>query len=202
MAVPLSISFIMADSLKEPFRDQAGAAKTFRAIEVAKPGTVFELKDESGDTPVAVRKTRESFAPPTAPKPATYAFGPELRLSGLVMGGKQLVFDQASRNFMQLTAGEGYGSCPYLYAWDDGQNVWVRHGKIIHAANSKDKEITEAKTFPGFKPKFQLAEEELEGAYTDRGGLEVELNDGTGMTLRPNLDLISAQDGRYATIKA
>ena len=52
IAVPLSISFIMADSLKEMFGDQAGAAKTFKAIEAAKPGTVFELKDEGGDTPV------------------------------------------------------------------------------------------------------------------------------------------------------
>ncbi len=202
IAVPLAISFIMADSLKEPFQDQAGAAKTFKAIEAAKPGTVFELKDEGGDTPVIVRKTRESFAPPTAPKPATYAFGPQLQLSGLVMGGKQLVFDQASRNFMQLTAGEGYGSCPYLYAWDDGQNVWVRHGKIIHAANSKDKEITEAKTFPGFKPKFRLAEEELEVSYIDHVKLEVELKDGTGMTLTPNFEAMAGQDGRYATIKA
>jgi hypothetical protein len=202
IAVPLAISFIMADSLKEPFRDQAGAAKTFKAIEAAKPGTVFELKDEGGDTPVVVRKTRESFAPPTAPKPATYAFGPELQLSGLVMDGKQLVFDQASRNFMQLTAGEGYGSCPYLYAWDEGHSAWVRHGKVIHQANNKDKEMTETKTFSGFRSKYRLAEEELEVSYIDSVKLEVELKDGTGMTLRPDFEAMNAQDGRYATIKA
>ena len=202
IGVPLAISFIMADSLKGPFQDQAGAAKTFKAIEAAKPGTVFALKDEGGDRPVIVRKTRESFAPPTVPKPAIYAFGPELQLNGLVISGKQLVFDQASRNFMQLTAGEGYGSCPYLYAWDEGHSAWVREGKLIDKANSKDKEMTETKTFTGFRSKFRLAEEELEVSYIDHVKLEVELKDGTGMTLRPDFEAMSAQDGRYATIKS
>ena len=112
------------------------------------------------------------------------------------------MFDQASRNFMQLTAGEGYGSCPYLYVWDNGHNAWVRHGKVIDAANSKDKEMTETKTFDGFRSKFRVAEEELEVSYIDHAQLEVELRDGTGMTLRPDLKAMSAQDERYATIKA
>ena len=82
IAVPLAISFIMADSLKQPFENAAGAAKTFKAIQAAKPGTVFELKDEDADPPAVIRKTRESFGPPTTPKPALYAFGPELQLTG------------------------------------------------------------------------------------------------------------------------
>ena len=202
IAVPLAISFIMADSLKEPFQNAAGAAKTFKAIQAAKPGTVFALKDEDAEPPATIRKTRESFGPPTMPKPALYTFGPELRLTGLVMSGNQLVFDQASRNFMQLTAGEGYGSCPYLYAWDDGARGWVRHGKVIDKANSKDKEMTETKTFPGFRAKFRLAEEELEVSYIDHVKLEVELNNGTGMTLKPDFAAMAEQDARYAIIKA
>jgi hypothetical protein len=201
IAVPLVISFIMADSLKEPFKDQVGAAKIFKAIQSAKPGTVFELKDEDATPPVVIRKTRESFGPPTVPKPALYAFGPELQLTGLVIGGNQLVFDQASRNFMQLTAGEGYGSCPYLYAWDDADHVWVRYGKIIDKANSKDKEMTETKTFSGFRARFRLAEEELEISYIDHVKLEVDLKDGTGMTLKPNFQTMAEQDAHYATIK-
>jgi len=202
IAVPLTISFIMADSLKKPFKDQAGAAKTFKAIQAAKPGTVFELKDEDAEPPAVVRKTRESFAAPTAPNPAVYVFGPELQLTGLVTGGKQLVFDQASHNFMQLTAGEGYGSCPYLYVWDDAEHAWVRHGKLIDKANRKDKEVTETKTFLGFRPKFRLAEDELEVSYIDYVKLEVELKNGTGMSLRPNFEAIAEKDARYATIKA
>ena len=103
---------------------------------------------------------------------------------------------------MQLTAGEGYGSCPYLYAWDDGEHAWVRHGKVIDKANSKDKEMTETKTFSGFRSKFRLAEEELEVSYIDHVKLEVELKDGTGITLKPNFEPMAEQDARYATIKA
>lgn len=202
VALPLAISFIMADSLKAQFGDPAEAAKTFKRIQSAAPGTVFELKDEGDEAARVVKKLRESFGAPTAPKPATYMFGPEVTLKGLVIAGKPLVFDQASRNFIQLTAGEGYGSCPYLYAWDDGQNTWVRHGKVIDAANSKDKEMTETKTFAGFRAKFRLAEEELEVSYIDHVKLEVELNDGTGMTLNPDFAAMSTQDGHYAAIKA
>ena len=201
MAIPLAISFVMADSLKQPFENAEGAAKTFKAIQSAKPGSVFELKDEDATPPVVIRKTRESFGPPTVPKPALYAFGPELLLTGLVTGGHELVFDQASRNFMQLTAGEGYGSCPYLYAWDDGDHAWVRYGKVIDKANRKEKEMTETKTFAGFRSKFSLAEEEPEVSYIDHAKLEVELNDGTGMTLKPNFEAMTEHDARYATVK-
>jgi hypothetical protein len=200
VAVPLAISFVMADSLKNEFENSAEAAKTYKRIQSAP--SVIELKDDTVDPPVVVKKARDSFGPPTAPKPATYFYGPEIALKGLVVGGKQIVFDQASRNFMQLTAGEGYGSCPYLYSWDDGDKAWVRHGKVIDDANSKDKEMTETKTFPGFRGKFRLAEEELEVSYIDRVKLEVELKDGGGMTLKPNFAATAEQDARYATIKA
>ena len=59
------------------------------------------------------------------------------------MDGKSIVFDQASRNFMQLTSFSEAGSCPYLYSWDDRHNAWVRHGKVIHEANDKDKDRDE-----------------------------------------------------------
>ena len=102
---------------------------------------------------------------------------------------------------MQLTAGEGYGSCPYLYAWDDGDHAWVRYGKVIDKANRKEKEMTETKTFAGFRSKFSLAEEEPEVSYIDHAKLEVELNDGTGMTLKPNFEAMTEHDARYATVK-
>lgn len=200
IAVPLAITFVMADSLKELLGNPAEASKTFEKIEGAKAGAVFELKDESEAETVLVKKARESFGPPTIPKHAPYIYGPELVLSGLVIRGKPLIFDQASRNFMQLTAGEGYGSCPYLYAWDEGHKAWIRYGKVIDAANNK--EMTEKKTFAGFRSKFRLAEEELEVSYIDHVKLELQLHDGTVTSLSPNFAAISAQDGRYATIKA
>ena len=200
IAFPLRISFVLPGRFQDQFSDSSTAEKTFKTIRAAKPGTIFEMAAEEGDA--AIRKLRESFGAPTLPKPTTYAFGPEIKLDGLVLDGKSVVFDQASRNFMELTAGSGYGSCPYLYAWDDGHNAWVRHGKMIDKANSKDMEMTETKTFPGFRSKFRLAEEELEVSYIDHVKLEVELNDGTGMTLKPDFAALAEQDAHYATIKA
>ena len=202
VAVPLAISFVMAGSLNNQFENPAAAAKTYQRIQSSPAGSMIELKDDNTDPPIVVKKIRESFAPPTAPKPATYLYGPEIALKGLVVAGKPIVFDQASRNFMQLTAGEGYGSCPYLYSWDQSDKAWVRHGKVIDAANNKTKEMTETKTFEGFRAKFRLAEEELEVSYIDHVKLEVELKDGGGMTLKPDLAAMNAKDGSYATIKA
>ena len=190
IAVPLAITFIA-----EGFGDQAESEKVFKRIWATKPGTVFQSTG-------SVRKVREGFSPPKIFKPATYAFGPELRLSGLVIDGKRIVFDQASRNFMQLASFAEEGSCPYLYSWDDDQTTWVHHGKVIHEANGKDKEMTETRTFRGFRSKFRLAEEELEVSYIDHVKLEVELNNGTGMSLKPDFAAMAEQDARYATIKA
>ncbi len=124
---------------QQPVRESSRGRQDLQAHPVRRaPGTMIELKDDNTDPPIVVKKVRESFAPPTAPKPATYVYGPEIALKGLVVAGKPIVFDQASRNFMQLTAGEGYGSCPYLYSWDQSDKAWVRHGKVIDAANNKD----------------------------------------------------------------
>lgn len=78
----------------------------------------------------------------------------------------------------------------------------MHHGKVIHVANGKDKEATETRQFEGFRAKFRLAEEELEVSYIDHVKLEVELKDGGGMTLKPDLAAMNAKDGSYATIKA
>lgn len=200
IAIPLAISFIMADTLEEYLGDQPGAVKAYKKVQSAKPGTVFQSDDAW--TGLTIRKLRESFGPPTQPDVAAYVFGPEIRLSGLSVRGQQVLFDQASRNFVRLMADEASGSCPYLYAWDDGRQTWLHHGKVIHEANGKDKEMTESRTFPGFRSKFRLAEEELEVSYIDHVELEVVLKGGAGMTLRPDFAAMATQDATYATIKA
>jgi hypothetical protein len=91
---------------------------------------------------------------------------------------------------------------PLSLQWDDDQTTWVHHSKVIHVANGKDKEMTETRTFRGFRSKFRLSEEELEVSYIDHVKLEVELNNGGGMTLKPDFTAMAEQDARYATIKA
>ena len=80
--------------------------------------------------------------------------------------------------------------------------MWVSRGKVIDDARGKSKETTQRISFAGFRSKFRLAEEELEVSYIDHVKLEVELNDGTGMTLKPDFAAMDALDSRYATIKA
>jgi hypothetical protein len=200
VAIPLRISFVAADTVKEVFKDQAAARAVYSRIQAAPPRTVFRQKRMPGDSTPAIRKVRESFGPPTSPVPPTYVYGPDLDLRGVVLNGQRLTFDQASRNFMRLTAGEGYGSCPYLYAFDG--ETWVRRGKVIHSANAKEKEATQAISFSRLVSKFRLSEEELEVSYIDRAQLELELLDGTRIVLRPKVDSLSEADGNYATIRA
>jgi hypothetical protein len=134
--------------------------------------------------------------PPSNP----FFYGPELTLRGLVLNGQRLEFETAARNFMRLTAGEGYGSCPYLYAWDG--ETWVRRGKVIHAANAKEKEMSQQISFAGPVSKFRLREEELEVSHIDRARLALDFADGRRIELRPDVEKLAEADGVYATIWA
>lgn len=147
-----------------------------------------------------MRKVRESFGPPTVPPATRLFYGPELTLRGLVLNGQRLEFENAARNFMRLTAGEGYGSCPYLYAWDG--ETWVRRGKVIHSANSKEKEMSQRISFSGLVAKFSLREEELEVSHIDRARPELDLLDGRRIELLPDAAVLTQADGVYATIWA
>ena len=66
----------MAGSLEDEFEHPAEAAKTYKSIQ--SDLAVFELKDDTADPPVRGKKVARKLRPPTAPKPATYAFGPEI----------------------------------------------------------------------------------------------------------------------------
>ena len=109
IAVPLAITFVTDD-----FGIQSASDKFFKRIRAAKPGSVFQ--EAYGGS---IRKMRESFNPPRVFKATPYTFGPELRMGGVVIDGKSIVLDQASRNFMQLASYAQEGSCPLLYSWDE-----------------------------------------------------------------------------------
>jgi hypothetical protein len=200
LAVPLRISFVPAASLGKLFKDQAAARATYNRIQATPRGTVIRQKSQGSGGPPPLRKVRESFGPPTVPAAASFFFGPELTLRGLVLNGQRLEFENAARNFMRLTAGEGYGSCPYLYAWDGV--AWVRRGKVIHDANSKEKEASQHISFSGLISKFRLREEELEVSHINRARLALDLADGRRIELHPDAVALVEADGLYATIWA
>ena len=197
LAVPLKLSFLTE---AEAFKDKTTAEKIYGWIKKAPAGKLFSTSKDVFTTPVL--KLRESFAPPSVPPHPNYVYGPEFVLKGIGIDGQTIDFKEASRNLLTLSDEPGFGSCPYLYAWDDRDGVWVSRGKVIDDARGKSKETTQRISFAGFRSKFRLAEEELEVSYIDHVKLEVELKDGTGMSLKPDFAAMAEQDARYATIKA
>jgi len=200
IAIPLRILFAPAESLTKLFKDQAAARATYNRIQATPRGTIIRQKAQGAGGPPPLRKVRESFRPPTVPPSNLFSYGPELTLRGLVLGGQRLEFENAARNLMRLTAGEGYGSCPYLYAWD-GES-WVRRGKVIHAANAKEKEMSQQISFPALVSRFRLREEELEVSYINRARLVLDLAGGRQIVLLPDAAALAETDGVYATIWA
>ena len=187
LAVPLKLSFLTE---AEAFKDKTTAEKIYGWIKKAPAGKLFSTSKDVFTTPVL--KLRESFAPPSVPPHPNYVYGPEFVLKGIGIDGQTIDFKEASRNLLTLSDEPGFGSCPYLYAWDDRDGVWVSRGKVIDDARGKSKETTQRISFAGFRSKFRLAEEELEVSYIDHVKLEVELNDGTGMTLKPDFAAMDA----------
>jgi hypothetical protein len=197
VAIPLRISFVPA--LEDSFSDKNGAMTKYNEIRAAAPGTIFTVKEEEGHK--AVRKVSESFGPPTVPVPQVYVYGPQTNLRGLLVNGQRIEFDAAARNFVRLTSGEEIGSCPILYAWDDGLAAWVRYGKVIHQANTKTKQTTQIISFPGFTSRFRLSEEEPEFSYIDQAKLSVQLVNGTKIDLHADNSSLTQVDGNYLEIR-
>jgi hypothetical protein len=200
VAVALRISFVPAASVEKLFKDQTAARATYSRIMAMPKGTIIRQKPgDPGDAP-PLKKVRESFGPPTLPSLAPYVYGPELAIRGLVVNSQQLDFESSARNFMRLTAGEGYGSCPYLYAFEGGR--WIKRGKVLHQANGQDNEGTQRIALAGLVSRYRLSEEELEAASIDRVRLELELIDGTHLMLHPTDQRLLDADERRATILA
>ena len=198
VVVPLMMSFLMSETVDSRLGPQGTADAIYAEIQALPRGSLVTVPYT--DPPVS--KTRESFGPPVHPSPTTYIYGPAMALSGLTIDGEPIVFEEASRNFLKLAAGWGYGSCPYLYAWRNEEQGWIRYGKVIESADEEAKTMTERVTFDGFPLRFRLAEEEMEVAFIDHVTLEVELNDGGGFTLRSSEPSLQGLDSESAIIPA
>ena len=129
-------------------------------------------------------------------------YGPEIAVRGIVVNGQNVLPEEISRNYLELSAGEGYGSCPYLYAWSEGSGEWVRYGKVIHSAIGKAGKLTEEKRLYDFTDRVRLAEEELELSHIDRVTLKVRQAGGTVSTIAPRLPALTADDDVYVRIYA
>lgn len=120
LAIPLRVKFVPADSLTEVFDDLASANETFRRIHNYKN----EFLKSANDCDQKISVQRDSFGPPTVPTPNIYSYGSAVTLKGISVSGTPIEFDKPLGNFLQITAGEGYGSCPYVYAYDNRDEEW------------------------------------------------------------------------------
>lgn len=199
--VPLKMTFVAPKGLSMQFSGKlADARKIYGEIEKLPAGTVIK-EDPAGEQNV-LTKARESFKAPELPKVTPYLWGPEITLKGLNIDGKRVILEEMSANFLELTAGEGYGSCPFLYSYDEAKSTWVSHGKVIDNADDPSKELTQDVDLTAFSTRFRLAEEELEMSEINRVVLNVTRKDGETLQLMPDDIRLKDKDDRYVRILA
>jgi hypothetical protein len=208
LLIPLKVLFVPAGGAEAIFQqgpspikiDKAFADQQFNAIMAAPAGTIF--KESKTDSTPPITKIRESFGPPTVPDVAWFLYGPSINMTGVTLNGQRLAIDGSSRNFFNIVAGEGYGSCPFLYSFDSNDSLWVWHGTIIHAASAPEREMTQRIPIAGWRSRFSIREQELEVSYIRHVNLEIALSDDGTLTLEPRVDgAHMIVDGRFV-IKA
>ena len=199
VVLPLKMTFVT----EQPFNwsQQSAQAVYEKLMRSAKGGVITEDAGPVGEEK-KLKKKSESFRSPNLPATNDYIYGPELDLAGLVINGDQSRFEGTSGNYLAFTISADAGSCPVLYAWNEGAATWQRHGKIIHQANQADKESTENVTFPGYVGRFRLSEEELELTHLNSARLSLNLRNGTILVLQPSDDRLKAKDDSYLNLAA
>jgi len=195
--VPLSND----DGWREQSRKEAidRAHATYAKIQSLKPKSVMEQRVGGLGGKGRVRKVRESFLSPVWPVVSDFVYGPELAVTGLVVGGKRLMLDQTRSNLseapsplpdynasdMIVRPPRAAASCPILYSWNDAEQTWINLGKVIHEARGAGNIATDVVTLPELRTRFRLAEEEPEVAYIQDVRLNLTLSDGRRIQLAP-----------------
>lgn len=198
--IPLSTRLAYDDEYGWMYRKFACSKRLFNEIRSKPRGFKFRLPYDSPPDDYTITKIQQSFRSPRAPNRSAYIYGPEIALKGISVDGQPILFDRAAYNFLNLTAGDEGGSCPFLYSWDGNRQKWVLHRKVIHKADHISKKTSDQISFDGFVGRFRLTEWELELAYVDHAELAVALKNGRKITLRPSLGVLAEIDGIEARI--
>jgi len=203
--VPLRINFVVPEGLKDAFATPMDKARAFYSrIDRLPAGTIIEEQPTEWMNVLEnpLRKKKEGYRPPERPAMGSLVFGPEIVMNGLMVDGARVLLQETSSNFLELTAGEGYGSCPYLYVLDSGTGRWVNYGKVIHEADTPLKETTEEVRLHTLATRFRIAEEELEISQINRVMLLLDLRKSQTLRLEPDLAALKAADKDYVAIAA
>jgi hypothetical protein len=196
--VPVRMTFVQSNSLTQRFQNIDGAQRFYDRLMGEPADRVLRSSTEF----LSVSKRASSFRPPERPSTATYVYGPELQITGLVVAGEQINLAESSANYLELTAGEGYGSCPYLYYWSATGREWITFGKVIDDANLPEKARTEIVRLARPTTRLRIAENELEVSYIDEVALILELERGQTLLLKPEIAALRSVDRAHIVLDA
>jgi hypothetical protein len=196
--IPVRMTFVQSNSLAQRFHNVDAAERFYEWLMSQPADRVFRYSNDF----VTVSKRASSYRPPKRPSTATYVYGPELQITGLVVAGEQVNLAETSANYLELTAGEGYGSCPYLYYWNTASREWINYGKVIDDADQPEKARTEIFHLARPTTRLRIAENELEVSYIDEVALILELARGQTIVLKPEIAALRSVDGAQIVLDA
>ena len=197
--IPVRMTFVQSNSLVARFQNTDAAQRFYERLMSEPPDREFRSSGEF----LSVSKRASSFRPPERPSTATYVYGPELQIAGLVVAGERINLDEIPRPTISSSQpGEGYGSCPYLYYWNATSRQWINYGKVIDDANLPAKARTEIVKLAHPTTRLRIAENELEVAYIDEVMLILELKRGQTLVLKPEVQALRSIDGAHIVLDA
>jgi hypothetical protein len=214
--IPLRITFTggPAPGSWDPMPD---AQKMYQRIQSMPSKTTFTLRVKPMN--VVIKKAKGEYKLPQVPESAEYQFGPRLLLSGFLVEKERFQVEQTETNLVTLYGSSDNevtqdeqqsqtpdvevrlhanvsitGSCPILYSWDGETDDWVYLGKVIHTANTQDKEMTSVIDVGPEQKRFSLEEKELEVSFLRRARLIITLRDGRRVMIN-SADLDQMRNG-------
>lgn len=179
LLVPIKITFVPTNDLREIFKDRNASGDMYRRLGASGFGG--------------------NVAGHAAPVFKNYNYGPELNVSSIAVDETRINLGTPSANFMDMTASSEIGSCPHLLSWNGGDD-WIEHGKVLHLAKGRQLEYSETRIFSGFHQRFRIEEREPEVSYIDRAELIVRLKNGATLALAPDNAHLVAHDGDYVRL--
>ncbi|WP_316171108.1 hypothetical protein [Bradyrhizobium sp. SZCCHNRI1058] len=195
---PVRMTWSALSDLKD-YATQEDKGRRYAALQKAPQGKIFSV---NYDNRIAIRKTRESFGAPLLPPIDDMIYGPALDVTGIIINGATISLNERSRNYLQVTASDGAGSCPFLYAQQPRSQAWDWYGKVIHQARLKANEIVQQIPLAAFASRFRISEEELEISHLDYAAMTIVLADGNRRVLKSSNPALQEIDGTYAHIPA
>jgi hypothetical protein len=117
-------------------------------------------KDEKGRA--IYQKSKDAFKPPSFPVRVDYTYGPRLRLSSVVSGGKEIKLRQFNPLVVTMHFGFETGSCPGIYVQAPDAETPVSYGRILVGAVGAERARTDILWHDGPALFVELAEDEPE----------------------------------------